>query len=100
MGLKKNVGQNSINIPVQQGGKSSWNRPTDPYIKVDFEWFQTYKACQPSYDHRYIYIVRRKFPLPPEPAGAIPKEGTNLYWVAKLQGALERQYSFLLTLVW
>jgi hypothetical protein len=42
--------------------------------------------------------VRRKLPLPREPAGAIPKEGTNLYWVAKLQGAVERQYT--LTLVW
>jgi hypothetical protein len=38
--------------------------------------------------------VRRKLPLPREPAGAIPKEGTNLYWVATLQGAVERQYSF------
>jgi hypothetical protein len=38
--------------------------------------------------------VRRKLPLPREPAGAILKEGTNLYWVAKLQGAVERQYSF------
>jgi hypothetical protein len=36
-------------------------------------------------------IVRRKLPLPREPAGAIPKEGTNLYLgVAKLEGAVER----------
>jgi hypothetical protein len=42
---------------------------------------------------RGIY-VRRKLPLPREPAGVIPKEGTNLYWLAKLQGAVERQYSF------
>jgi hypothetical protein len=40
------------------------------------------------------YYVRRKLPLPREPDGAILKEGTNLYWVAKLQGAVERQYSF------
>jgi hypothetical protein len=40
------------------------------------------------------FHVRRKLPLPREPAGAIPKEGTHLYWVAKLQGAVERQYSF------
>jgi hypothetical protein len=33
-------------------------------------------------------------PLPREPAGVIPKEGTNLHWVVKLQGAIERQYSF------
>jgi hypothetical protein len=38
-------------------------------------------------------FVRRKLPLPRDPAWAIPKEGTNLYWVAKLQGALERSYS-------
>jgi hypothetical protein len=31
-----------------------------------------------------MYYVRRKLPLPLEPAGAIPKEGTNLYWVFKL----------------
>jgi hypothetical protein len=51
------LAQNSIHIPVQQGGKSSRNRPTYPYIKVDFDWFQTYKTCQPSYDHIYIYIL-------------------------------------------
>jgi hypothetical protein len=50
------VAQSSIHIPVQQGGKSSWNRPTDPYIKVDFDWFQSYKTCQPSYHHIYMYI--------------------------------------------
>jgi hypothetical protein len=38
--------------------------------------------------------VRLKVPVPREPAVAIPKEGTNLYWVAKLQGAVERQHSF------
>jgi hypothetical protein len=38
--------------------------------------------------------VRRKLPLPREPAGAIPKEGTHLYWVFKLQGAVDWQYSF------
>jgi hypothetical protein len=38
--------------------------------------------------------VRRKLLLPREPVGAIPKEGTNLYCVAKLQGAVERQFSF------
>jgi hypothetical protein len=42
----------------------------------------------------YHYYVRRKVPLPREPAGAIPKEGTNLYWVAKLQGAVEGQCRF------
>jgi hypothetical protein len=42
----------------------------------------------------HVDNVRRKLPLPREPAGAITKEGTNLYWVAKLQGAVERQYSF------
>jgi hypothetical protein len=41
-----------------------------------------------------VYYVRRKLPLPHEPAGAVLKEGTHLYWVAKLQGAVERQYSF------
>jgi hypothetical protein len=40
------------------------------------------------------FDVRRKLPLPREPAGVIPKEGTNLYWVFKLQGAVDRQYSF------
>jgi hypothetical protein len=48
------LGQTSIHVLVQQGGKSSWNRPTD--IKVDFEGFQTYKVCQSSSNHRYIYI--------------------------------------------
>jgi hypothetical protein len=42
----------------------------------------------------YRSYVRRMLALPREPAGAIPKEGTNLYQVAKLQGAVERQYSF------
>jgi hypothetical protein len=41
-----------------------------------------------------LFYVRRKLPFPREPAGAIPKEGTHLYWASKLQGALERQYSF------
>jgi hypothetical protein len=50
------LGQNSIRVPVQQGGKSSWNRPSDPNIKVDFEGFQTYKLCPYSSNHRYIYI--------------------------------------------
>jgi hypothetical protein len=45
------------------------------------------------YLHLYTN-ARRKLPLPREPAGVIPKEGTNLYWVAKLQGAVDRQYSF------
>jgi hypothetical protein len=39
------------------------------------------------------YNVRFKLPLPREPAGAIRKEGTHLYWVVKLQRAVERQYS-------
>jgi hypothetical protein len=38
--------------------------------------------------------VRRKLPLPREPAEAIPKEGTNLYRVFKLQGAVDWQYIF------
>jgi hypothetical protein len=50
------LGQNSILVPVQQGGKSSWNRPTDPKIKLDFEWFQTYEVSTPSSNHSSIYI--------------------------------------------
>jgi hypothetical protein len=50
-----------------------------------------------SFDIRFNTFsddVRRKLPLPRDPSWAIPKEGTNLYWVAKLQGAVDRQYSF------
>jgi hypothetical protein len=50
------LGLNSIHVPVQQGVKSSWNRPTDPNIKVDFKRFQTYKLFPPSSNHRYINI--------------------------------------------
>jgi hypothetical protein len=50
------LGQNSILVPVHQGGKSSWNRATYPNIKLDFEWFQTYKLSTPSSNHRSIYI--------------------------------------------
>jgi hypothetical protein len=39
-------------------------------------------------------IVRRKLLLPCERDEAIPNEGTNLQCVAKLQGAVKRQYSF------
>jgi hypothetical protein len=52
------------------------------------------KICTENINIYVIINVRRKLPLPHEPAGVIPKEGTNLYWVAKLQGAVERQYSF------
>jgi hypothetical protein len=45
-------------MPVQQGGKSFWNRPTDPNIKLDFEWFQTYRVSTPSYNNRSIYMNR------------------------------------------
>jgi hypothetical protein len=46
--------------------------------------------------HAYFlnHYVRRELPLPREPARAIPKEGTHLYLAPKLQGAVERQYSF------
>jgi hypothetical protein len=50
------LGQNTIHVPVQQGGNYSWNRPRDPNIKVNFEWFQTYQVCPPYSNHRYIYI--------------------------------------------
>jgi hypothetical protein len=52
----KQMRKKSIHVPLQQGGKSSWNGPTDPNIKVDFDWFQTDKVCQPYYNNRSIYI--------------------------------------------
>jgi hypothetical protein len=39
----------------------------------------------------YLHLyVRHKLPLPRKPSGVIPKEVANLYWVAKLQGDVER----------
>jgi hypothetical protein len=58
------------------------------------QYLEAVDALLPGALEYSIGNVRRKLPLPREPAGAIPKEGTNLYWVAKLQGAVERQYSF------
>jgi hypothetical protein len=56
-GIRNTIsGQNLIHVPVQQGGKSSWNRPTDPNIKVDFAGFQTYKVCSSYSNHRNIYM--------------------------------------------
>jgi hypothetical protein len=54
--IGKKMGLNSIHMLVQQGRKSSWNRPTDTNIIVDFKGFQTYKVSPPFSNHRYIYI--------------------------------------------